>query len=102
MSNFDKTLEALIQYTYDSGYYSSQNEDGQPHHKEAILQRAYAKAELVTRVKTLVATARDQAQTLLNLSNGFVNAETCEIARNGALALLTAVAPFEETDHGPH
>jgi len=58
---------------------------------------ALAFARQLPEVEALVETARNQAQTLLNLSNGFVSAETCEIARNGALALFAALDPFRES-----
>ena len=96
MSNFDKTLEALIQHTYDSGYYSGKHEDGQPQHKEAILQRAYAKAELEMRVKKLVGACHCAPLAtiahLMDIEGG---------GGNRIRRILEALLPFEEDDHGP-
>ncbi|HUT15275.1 MAG TPA: hypothetical protein VMY98_03425 [Anaerolineae bacterium] len=96
MTAFDTLLRAVMDATYDTGYYSGKHEDGQPHHREAIAQRCSATQRLQACVKTLVAANRAQAQTLRNLALGFLTGDAREIALNAAAALDTARAPFEE------
>ena len=34
--DYDKMVDHLVQWSYDSGYYSGQHKDGSPEHKQAI------------------------------------------------------------------
>ena len=58
VSEFEKLLRAVMDATYDTGYYSGKHEDGQPHHREAIAERCSATQRLQACVKALVEAAR--------------------------------------------
>jgi hypothetical protein len=44
-------IDCLIGSAYDTGFYSGQREDGQPHHVEAIRKRTQIKAELIVAIE---------------------------------------------------
>lgn len=47
----EQLLAALIAASYESGYYSGKQEDGQPHHREAINKREGLRVEVLRRMK---------------------------------------------------
>jgi len=61
--NDEKLIDALIQSAYETGYYSGKHEDGQPHHRAAIMMRNKIRRQVLVRLAHLraaVAKARGE------------------------------------------
>ena len=55
--NDEKLIDALIQSAYETGYYSGKHEDGQPHHRAAIMMRNKIRRQVLVRLAHLRAAA---------------------------------------------
>ena len=87
MTAFDTLLRAVMDATYDTGYYSGKHEDGQPHHREAIAERCSATQRLQACVNALVVAAQRLRSEL----------DPSSMADEALYRLIdTALAPFEE------
>lgn len=92
----ERLIGDLIDHTYDTGYYSGKEEDGTPHHKEAIAARIKAKTKLVEEIIFKLGAIQNAAETYKSFRNSPIKLALLEEYKKVQIAVKQLV-PDEST-----